>query len=355
MRLQHVIEDLVCKLLLAQGQHPSCGKVSSGKILVVTFDAIGDMVLTTPVLHAIRKIFADSSMDILCSSRNYPVIRDCGYLADIYCCDLNGAVFSSHEWRTLRRLRQNNYARVINLFDEPSALALAKISCLSDRIDSLPLLHKGERQQRIAARLSERFRYSKPVAYRYFTERLFGILELWGETIPHHYKYEICLSDATRTNVGVKYGEMISGALVFNPQGSREDNTLGEAQAAEILGALLAKGQRVILFASPFTQRLLQKNRNLAAERNLVVIADDGILEVAAIIASADEVLTTDTSIAHIAVALEKPVTIMKSSSQWWRMFDPPYGDCRVLIAGGSGAVSAISVKEVLSSLKCLA
>ena len=350
MRLSHLFDALVCRLYLSRRPAEKCVS-QTNRILVITYDAIGDMVMTTPVLECLKKVFPDSEMDILCSPRNADIIRYCDYISELFALNLNSGK-SFAEWRTLSLLRKKSYARIINLFDEAGDLALAKISSLSNKIYSLPIVYKNQRQQRILSYVDKYFKFSWENKANSFTERMFCILNLFEQNIPDVFEYKICIPSQVKSNAVKRLGLSQGNGIVFNPDGSRKDNSLSESMIINILTTLLKQYERVIVFPYGLMGQVLNKNTELSKNKRLAIIDTENIIDVVITVEYAAEVLTTDTALAHFAIACERPVTIIKARSDEVLIFDPPYGDFEIVPAKVKGFLGAFDMNDVMNKLR---
>ncbi len=57
------------------------------KILLIRLDRLGDLIVSTPAMRAIRKAFPDSQIDLLGSHMNRALFKYCEYLDNTYCYD----------------------------------------------------------------------------------------------------------------------------------------------------------------------------------------------------------------------------------------------------------------------------
>ena len=78
-----------------------------GRVLVVRPGGIGDAVLLLPALRALRQAMPDSSVDVLCESRNAPVFELSGLADRVLRADATPLA-------TLRALRRGRYAAVLD-------------------------------------------------------------------------------------------------------------------------------------------------------------------------------------------------------------------------------------------------
>lgn len=83
----------------------------NARILIVKFNAIGDLVMTTPAIRDLRNAYPDAHLTLMVGSWSAPVIRDNPRLDDVLEFDLN--VFLRKDWiglyRLLREVRKRRF------------------------------------------------------------------------------------------------------------------------------------------------------------------------------------------------------------------------------------------------------
>ncbi|MGL6572375.1 glycosyltransferase family 9 protein [Aeromonas hydrophila] len=108
-------------------------------MLVVGYDAIGDFILTLPAIARLREMYPAARLELVCSQRNQLLAASVAGIDECHVITLNDTLWSSSMWCKLRELRQRQYDLVINLFDEPDDIAMAKLLLLANgRLQSLP-------------------------------------------------------------------------------------------------------------------------------------------------------------------------------------------------------------------------
>ena len=99
---------------------------SMGRLLVIRWDRIGDMVLSTPVFKALKHKYPDAVLDVLASPTNAPVLR--GHPAVDHVITWEGAPRSLWSLKSLgavRKLRRAGYDLAIDMvMDWPLSSAL---------------------------------------------------------------------------------------------------------------------------------------------------------------------------------------------------------------------------------------
>jgi ADP-heptose:LPS heptosyltransferase len=302
--------------------HPPVPKHAK-KILLVSYDAIGDIILSVPTMKALRAYFTDARFDVVCSPRNALLVEHYRIFDHIYVLSLNEklSIFGRTMWRKLKQIRQNNYDAVINIFDEPNVFAMAKILRLTDRsgiLYSLPLRYKDTAQQKLLHR-QRLFQRAKQIDEMYFGERMASIQQVLGITL----KVDTTLTFPFPSSKVSTISEQHFNVL-FNPAGSQPNNKLSTQSIQQIL-EILSRQANVCLHLFNNTAQdvtfLGQCTRHKTAN----------IIDAAGILQHMDLVISTDTSIAHIALAANKPLVVIRNSEMWRNSFDPRQGDYQVI------------------------
>lgn len=86
------------------------------RILFIRFDVLGDMIISLPVLRAVRVNQPSSEIDIVCSFKNHPIIKYSGYVNNTY-------IITKNPFRIfylIFKLRKKNYDLIVNLVTRPS-------------------------------------------------------------------------------------------------------------------------------------------------------------------------------------------------------------------------------------------
>lgn len=332
MNLKKILKFRFARRLIAAQSAPVRPDKIIRSLLVVCFDAIGDFVLSLPALDALKRRYPDATIELLCSPRNLELARKVDGVLACHPITLNDRLWDADGWRQLRALKARQVDLVINLFDEPDELAMAKMLFVANgRLVSLPLRHKSDNQQKLLPDFRLRAREVAAAGEPHFVNRMLAIVE--GETFATNIPCP-CNPDYETRSFG-RY-------VIVNLAGSQRGNTMGRELQGELLRALPAHDNlRYLLFS----------REPLAVSRpDLTAIYPDSILDSATLIRDACAVLSTDTSIIHIAASYEVPTLILMNSEPWRDAFIPLYGSHQLVRAPGD-SLSTLKVAEVTAAL----
>ena len=83
MKNKKFIKSFLLKFFTKKSQS-SFKVTSSKKVLILKYDRIGDMIVTTPILRELKKAYPDISISVLASNENKDVIKYNPYVESIY-------------------------------------------------------------------------------------------------------------------------------------------------------------------------------------------------------------------------------------------------------------------------------
>lgn len=301
-------------------------------LLVICFDAIGDLVLSLPALDALKRCYPEAAVELLCSPRNAALARRVEGVVACHPITLNDRLWDIEGWRHLRSLKARQFDLVINLFDEPDELAMAKMLLVANgRLVSLPLRHKSDNQQRLLPDFRLRAREVAAASDPHFVSRMLAIVS--GAEMASNIPVP-CNPDYETQRFG-RY-------VIVNLAGSQRGNTLERDLQGAILRALpVHDNLRYLIFS---------REALVVSRSDLATIYPDSILDAATLIRDACAVLTTDTSIMHIAASYGVPTLILMNSEPWRDAFIPLHGPHQLVRTDGD-TLSTLSVAEVAAAL----
>jgi lipopolysaccharide heptosyltransferase II len=103
---------------------------SAKKILIVKPRAIGDVLLSTPVIENIKSLFPQWEIDFLCEKFAAPVVEGNPFLRNVITYNTK----KDSTFSIIRRIRNNNYDIVIDLFGNPRTAMITRWSGAKTRI-----------------------------------------------------------------------------------------------------------------------------------------------------------------------------------------------------------------------------
>ena len=332
------------------------------RILIWKLSALGDVILATPSLRAIRRRFPTGHLTLAVGRSAYEAVARCPYLDDFLIDQSrSGARRLGRDLGWLRRLREGAFDLSIDLQNSRRTHALAWWAGIPVRIGYRRklgwLLNRGVRLPRVVL---------APIAHQHHLLRQTGIapdgdtLELWPSPDDEARAAQL-LGEAGGTEGGSR--PLLVG---LHPGGSGRWQTkrwdLG--RWARVCDALAERGVRVVVTGGPDERRLGEALLRLTSAPPLSVIGQTSLMELACLIKRCDAFLAHDSSALHVAAAVGTPTVALFGPTDPRRHLAPTFTGqvikkdvfcspcysprCRTIT---HACMNRISVEEVLSAV----
>jgi lipopolysaccharide heptosyltransferase II len=286
------------------------------RVLVVRLRSIGDTVLATPALGALRRFLPEARIDLLLEDWIAPLLyghRDIDNVVAIRRSSLASRV------RTLLRLRRARYDVAFNLHGGTTATLLTRLSGARQRV--------GYAHYRFGSLHS----HAMPSAARFFrrdevhsVEEQIALLGWAGVHLDER--------PATRLDVDPRAQSMIEARLrqrglaesaplgLIHPATAFETKRWPAEGYARVAEHLSRRGLAVIAIAAPQERPTLDELQREAGVA-IQAFSDLSLPEVAALIARSRVFVGNDSGIAHMAAALRSHTVVVFGSSNiaHWR------------------------------------
>ena len=280
------------------------------RLLIVRLRSIGDTVLTTPSLYALRRFLPQARIDILLEDWVAPVLESFEYVDNVI--ELEGGSTAAR-FQVAREIRSTQYDVVYNLHGGTTATLLTRASGARHRVGFAHYQY---------ARLHNHLAPSS--------------LLLWGTAKAHSVEQQLALlgwtgvpvSDRPSTHLAVSNTAVasISARLqsaglpdstpfaMVHPATAFATKQWATEKFAHVVEDLAARGLITVALAAPNEAPVVEK---LAAKASVPVISltDLSLPEVTALAARARVFVGNDCGIAHIAAAVKTPAVVIFGSS----------------------------------------
>lgn len=286
-------------------------------ILLLRQDRIGDVLVSVPVIRALRAAWPKARIDMVMSPNNVGVRRAIDPFVDdvvVYRKSLLSLV------ALRRRLRAGAYDVVVDLMDNPSStsgllvgMTAARYAVGIDKLNAGVYTHVVPLRDRASVHIVERL---APLLWA------FGIDDAATDL---HLAYPLSASDheAGRRRSGI---DSTRPTLLVNVSGSDPSRMYPIDRTIEVVNAVGERhpGLDIVLAGAPHHTERLQAVG--AATGRPVLPPDPSFHGFVAMVAGADMIWTPDTSIVHVAAGLGIPSVVL------FRQDDPgllpwfPYG-----------------------------
>jgi predicted lipopolysaccharide heptosyltransferase III len=284
------------------------------KILLVRLRSIGDTVLATPSLFALKRFLPNAEIDILVEDWVAPVLATHPYVNKVVVLERGGFIARAH---VAKQLRSARYDVVYNLHGGTTATFLTRASGARHRV--------GFKTYQYA----QLHNHQAP-----------SPLLLWGQQKTHSVEQQLALlgwtgvpvTDRPRTQLGVSpaAAELVNQRLVAAGLADRKIALIHPAAAfatkqwaaenfARVAEFLAERGFAPVAIAAPNERAVLD---SLLEKASVEIVTFDLLLpEVTALAARSQLFVGNDSGIAHIAAAVGTPSVVIFGSSNiaHWR------------------------------------
>jgi predicted lipopolysaccharide heptosyltransferase III len=284
------------------------------RVLVIRLRSIGDTVLSTPSLFALKRFLPDARVDILVEDWVAPVLTDHPHVDNVITLERGGFMTRAN---VARELRAERYDVVYNLHGGTTATFLTRATGACHRVGF------------------KTYQYAK-----LHTELVPSPLLLWGQQKSHSVEQQLALlgwtgvpvSDRPRTQLGIspEAVESVNQQLavagladrevaLIHPAAAFETKRWAAANFARIAEFLAERGVAPVAIAAPNEFQILEDLRGEAAVE--ILSLDLSLPEVTALAARSKLFVGNDSGIAHIAAAVGTPTVVVFGSSNiaHWR------------------------------------
>ena len=284
------------------------------KVLLVRLRSIGDTVLATPSLFALKRFLPNVAVDILVEDWVAPLLNNQPHVDNVIVLERGGFLARA---RVARELRAANYDVVYNLHGGTTATFLTRATGARHRVGF------------------ESYQYAQ-----LHNSRAPSPSSLWRQQKAHSVEQQLALlgwtgvpvTDRPRTHLGIsaEAREIVNRLLAESRLSDRKIALIHPAAAfttkqwsvenfARVAEFLSERGFAPVAIAAPNEKELLEK---LRAETSIeITTLDLSLPEVTALAARSQLFVGNDSGIAHIAAAVSTPVVVIFGSSNiaHWR------------------------------------
>jgi len=284
------------------------------KVLLVRLRSIGDTVLATPSVFALKRFLPNVTIDILVEDWVAPLLTDHPHVDNVIVLERGGFMTRA---RVARELRAANYDVVYNLHGGTTATFLTRATGARHRV--------GFKSYQYA----QLHNHQAP-----------SPLLLWEQQKTHSVEQQLALlgwtgvpvTDRPRTQLGIsneaneKVKQLLAQAALtdqkialIHPAAAFATKQWATEHFARVAEFLSARGFAPIAIAAPNERAVLEKLSSEASVK--ITTLNLSLPEVTALAAQSQLFVGNDSGIAHIAAAVETPAVVIFGSSNiaHWR------------------------------------
>ncbi len=280
------------------------------RVLIVRLRSIGDTVLATPALRALRKFLPDARIDILLESWVAPVLDGFADVDNIITVERGSPMSRA---RVLRELRATRYDVAFNFHGGTTATLLVRATGARHRVGYANYQYKGFYNHAAppSAQLWQREK-------THSVEQQLALLGWTGVPVTDRPPTHLAVTKQAAASVAAKLhavdvDEATPFALV-HPAAAFDSKQWAGENFARVAEELAARGIRSIAVAAPDeTETVKRVVENSRAPIN--AFTNLSLQEITALAARARIFVGNDSGIAHIASAVSTPSVVIFGSS----------------------------------------
>lgn len=293
-------------------------------ILIINMMQIGDLMLTTPVLQALRRAYPQARITLLADARWRDLVECNPHLDACLFMDKKGRDKSLLAVaRFISRVRTAHYDLVINLHRNERSSAIAALSGAGTIIGySKPLFAAGFTQVMKNPSLARRAGKRRIPGTQHQVHSHMDVLRQGLGIEPYDGGLEMVLSAENQQKADKLWQEHFAAddkVIAFNIGASWETKRWLDAYFAECADQLLEKGYKLAFFGGPMDLDIVEKCIGQMEHKDSpdlhIFTGKVSLAVLAGLLRHCCLMLTTDSGPMHIAVAMNLPVVTMFGAS----------------------------------------
>ncbi len=285
------------------------------RVLLVRLRSIGDTVLSTPSLFALKRFLPQASIDILLEDWVAPVLDGFPHVDNVITFQRGS---TSARARVARRLRAGRYDVVYNLHGGTTATFLTRATGARHRVG-----YQTYQYARLHNHLSPSSSLLWERDQTHSVEQQLALLGWTGIPVSDRPPTQLAVTEQSAAAIGSRLesaGLIDVPFVVIHPAAAFATKQWAAEHFGRVATELGGKGLPIVAIASPKETPIVDElKRNTPAP--LLAMTDLSLPEITALIARARLFVGNDSGIAHMAAAVKAPSVVIFGSSNiaHWR------------------------------------
>ena len=280
------------------------------RVLVVRLRSIGDTVLSTPSLAALKRFLPHAEIDILLEDWVAPLLAGSPHVDNVITMERGGGVASRA--RVAARLRANRYDVVYNLHGGTTATLLTRATGAPHRVGyetyQYSWLHNHQSP-------SSSFLWKREKTHS--VEQQLALLGWTGVPVSDRPPTHLAVTEAADNNIiGRLTAQGIDGApfVVIHPAAAFDTKQWAASNFARVADVLADQGLAIVAISAPEQLPVVEALKHDSTAK-ILPLTNLSLPEVTALLARARLYVGNDSGIAHMAAAVETPSVVVFGSS----------------------------------------
>jgi predicted lipopolysaccharide heptosyltransferase III len=289
------------------------------RILVVRLRSIGDTVLATPALHALRRFLPDAEIDVLLEDWVAPLLDGSPDVNHVFTVERGS---TRARLRVARELRRKGYDVAYNLHGGTTATMLMRAAGAQRRVGFAAYQYQSLLTD--AAPPSAELWGRNPT---HSAEQQLALIGWTGVPVTDRPRSRLAVTDAARAGVREKLPDLSAPYAVIHPAAAFATKQWATENFARLAENLHERGLRVVALAAA-AERAVVAALQTAARAPIMSATALFLPEVTALIAGARLFVGNDSGPAHVAAAVGTPLVAVFGSSNlahWRPWTDAPH------------------------------
>lgn len=293
--------------------------MNSNRFLIIRLSSIGDIILTTPLIRALRKAYPNSLIDYLVKEEFLELLQNNPHIDNVYSINSGYGLKEILKWR--KKIISNEYTFILDLHRSIRSILM---TIWLARVE-LGKLNKNLFKRIVLVKLGiNLYKQIAPVTQRYFeaAQRYDLVDDGLGTELFHDGKIPTKIANTSESK---NFIVMAPGAGYFTKRWLPE-------YFAKLADKLIEKyNAEVYLIGSAADREVCNEIKKSMNNDVHDLSGLYSILETAAIIDASDALITNDSGMMHVAVSQKKPVLAFFGSTTEELGFFPYGGKYKVL------------------------
>ena len=322
----------------------------SPKFLILMHQNIGDMIVCSPILREIKDALPASNIHVIASNVNKDIA-----IANPY---IDNVIIYNNRWNKLFPILIMLRSCKFDFAIELEAKIITRVILMLKIINPKHVLSVSKREGRygIDPQGIRPYDYYTDVSINHQRDTCLDILRILNINFKNK-KYDIFYSQENKEKALSFLKNLGSNNIIvgLNITGSSHEKRLANTDILKIIDDLHTLSSKIIII-------LLHKPENKRWMEELISLKNSSyvfpsyptvsILDVAALVDSVDLLITPDTSLVHIACALEKPLlAIYRNDMVAFDAWHPKSINNHVVFSEESNSLKSLNINEIIS--KC--
>jgi predicted lipopolysaccharide heptosyltransferase III len=287
------------------------------RILVVRLRSIGDTVLTTPSLYALKRFLPHARVDILLEDWVAPVLDEFEYVDDIITLKRGSTAARAG---VARRIRAAHYDVAYNLHGGTTATLLTRASGARHRVG-----YSSYQYRRLHNHLAPSSSLLWGTDKTHSVEQQLALLGWTGVPVTDRPATRLTVTDQAAASISARLraaalAETGTPFAVIHPAAAFDTKQWAPERFARVSESLAARGLAIVVITASTEAHVADRLRQQATSP-VVAFTDLSLPEVTALLSQARLFVGNDSGIAHMAAAVGAPSVVIFGSSNTahWR------------------------------------